>query len=162
MSDTSTLYDQDFFAWTKHQAKALRAAARSRTNQPLDWKNLAEEIESLGKSDRRELRSQIRRIIHHLAKLERSSASNPRSDWLVSIANARSEISGLLDDSPSLKRQVGRLISAETEKALELAILDLGKFGEIAGGALEEVRKTRYSTEQVLGNWFPEEPPRGE
>jgi len=67
MSDASTLYDADFFAWTKRQAKALRAAARSGTNQPLDWENLAEEIEGLGASERSALGSHIMRIIQHFA-----------------------------------------------------------------------------------------------
>jgi hypothetical protein len=155
MSETSTLYDEDFFAWTRQQAKALRAAARSRTTQPLDWKNLAEEIESLGKSDRRELRSQIRRIIHHLAKLEHSSTSYPRSDWQVSVIDARSEIGGVLDDSPSLRRQISRLISGETGKALELAILDLQKYGELDASELRAFRQARYTVDQVLGDWFP-------
>jgi hypothetical protein len=63
MAKAGALYEQDFFLWTKEQAAALRLAKNS--NLPLDWENLAEEIESLGKSDRRELRSQIRRILRH-------------------------------------------------------------------------------------------------
>ena len=61
-SDTG-LYEEDFVRWTEGQAAALRRvkrlAARStgRSNLRLDWENLAEKIESLGKSDRRELRS---------------------------------------------------------------------------------------------------------
>ena len=156
--DASTLYDDDFFAWTRQQAKALRAAAKSRTNQPLDWKNLAEEIDGLGKSDRRELRSQLRRIIHHLAKLEYSPASYPCSDWQVSVIDARSEVSAVLDDSPSLKRQVSRLISGETNKALELATVDLRKFAERDGNQLQAVRQARYTVDQILGDWFPPDP----
>jgi Domain of unknown function DUF29 len=66
MAKAGALYEQDFFLWTKEQAAALRLAKNS--NLPLDWENLAEEIER--KSDRRELRSQIRRILRHLLKLE--------------------------------------------------------------------------------------------
>ena len=62
MAKAGALYEQDFFLWTKEQAAALRLAKNS--NLPLDWENLAEEIER--KSDRRELRSQIR----HLLKLD--------------------------------------------------------------------------------------------
>ncbi len=50
MTDLKTLYDEDFVAWAEHQAEALRAAARGGSNQALDWENLAEEIEDLGKS----------------------------------------------------------------------------------------------------------------
>ena len=62
-----TEYDRDFLLWTEEQAAALRRAKNS--NLPLDWENLAEEIDSLGKSVRRELSSQIRRILRHLFKL---------------------------------------------------------------------------------------------
>jgi len=50
MPEGSDLYDYDFFLWTQEQAAALRRAKDS--NLPLDWENLAEEIESLGKSER--------------------------------------------------------------------------------------------------------------
>ena len=79
MAKVGELYEQDFFLWTKEQAVALRLAKNS--NLPLDWENLAEEIESLGKSDRRELRSQIRRILRHLLKLEASPSVEPRAGW---------------------------------------------------------------------------------
>jgi len=48
MSDVKTLYKEDFVAWSKEQAEALRSAARDGSNQKLDWENLAEEIEKLG------------------------------------------------------------------------------------------------------------------
>ena len=48
MVDSAKLYDRDFFLWTQEQSGALRQAKDS--NLPLDWENLAEEIESLGKS----------------------------------------------------------------------------------------------------------------
>ncbi len=48
MTDLKTLYEEDTVAWSEQQAAALRAAARGGSNQPLDWENLAEEIEELG------------------------------------------------------------------------------------------------------------------
>src|SRR6516165_3803038 len=62
MAKVDALYDRDFVLWTEEQAAALRRGKGS--NLPLDWENLAEEIESLGKSDRRALSLQIRRILH--------------------------------------------------------------------------------------------------
>src|SRR5437667_3811688 len=108
MTKVSELYDRDFFLWTQEQATALRAVKDS--NLPLDWENLAEEIESLGKSDRRELRSQITRILRHLLKLEVSSATEPRAGWRATINEARTEVEGLLEDSPSLRRETDGLI----------------------------------------------------
>jgi hypothetical protein len=78
MPNGSELYDHDFFLWTQEQAAALRCAKAS--NLPLDWENLAEEIESLGKSDRRELTSQITRILQHLLKLTVSPATECEPD----------------------------------------------------------------------------------
>ena len=79
MSDSSTLYDEDFFAWAKQQAEALRAASRAGSNLKLDWENLAEEIESLGRSQRHELRSRLGVVLAHLLKLKRSPALVPAS-----------------------------------------------------------------------------------
>src|SRR6266487_733142 len=120
MTEAATLYDEDFYAWTRQQAEALRVAARSRSNLPLDWENLAEEIESLGKSDRRELRSQIRRILRHLLKLEASPSVDPRAGWRSTVLDARTEITDVLRDSPSLRREVDDLIAEQLIGAAEL------------------------------------------
>jgi hypothetical protein len=154
------LYDKDFVAWSKQQAEALRAAARSGSNQRLDWQNLAEEIEGLGISQRSALRSQIRRIIRHLIKLEHSRAIEPRRGWVESIGDARAEIEDLLEISPSLKTELDRDIAAQTKRAIELAIRDLRGHDEIQDADLPPLRGASYTAEQILGDWFPEEPPR--
>src|SRR6202045_5527611 len=115
MPKTNELYDRDFFLWTREQAAALRAVKNS--NLPLDWANLADEIESLGKSDRRQLRSQIRRILRQLLKLEVSPALDPRVEWCSTIRDSRSEIEDVLHDSPSLRREIDRLIAEELNAA---------------------------------------------
>ena len=74
MSDVSAHHDEDFVTWSREQADALRAAGRGGSNQTLDWENLAEEIESLGKSERHTLKSQIQRVVEHLLKLQHSPA----------------------------------------------------------------------------------------
>ena len=100
MAKLKALYDQDFVRWTEEQAAALRRAksrfpaATGGSNLLLDWENLAEEIESLGKSDRRELRSQITRVLRHLLKLEASPAAEPRACSRATIDEARTEIEG--------------------------------------------------------------------
>jgi Domain of unknown function DUF29 len=72
------LYEEDFVRWTEAQAATLRKAACLGINLPLDWESLAEEIDSLGRSQRRELRSRIATIIRHLLKLQYSLAADPR------------------------------------------------------------------------------------
>src|SRR5437763_16114365 len=97
------LYEEDFVRWTEQQSNALRAAAGLGTNLPLDWENLAEEIESLGRSLRHELRSRIAVILEHLLKLEHSRAIDPRRGWIETIVRERSEIELLLAENPSLR-----------------------------------------------------------
>ena len=158
MTDAKSLYDEDFVLWTEQQAEALRAAGRGGTNQKLDWENLAEEIESLGRSDRRELCSQIYRIVRHLAKLQFSPASDPRSGWRESIRDGRREARIVLADSPSLKPRLEKFVSEESGDAIERAIADLSEHGEIAPATEQALRTARYSVDQVLGDWFPPEP----
>ena len=158
MTDTRGLYDVDFVAWTEQQAEALRAAADGSTNQPLDWENLAEEIESLGKSDRRELRSQIYRIIRHLAKLQFSQATDPRGGWRESVKDGRQQAELVLADSPSLKPQLDQFVCEESPGATKRAVADLGEFGDVDAATRRALHQSRYSVDQVLGDWFPPEP----
>ena len=158
MSDVKALYDEDFVLWSKQQAEALRAAARGATNQPIDWENVAEEIDSLGRSDKRELGSQIRRIIEHLLKLEHSHAIDPRHGWIESIGNARNEVEVLLEDSPSLKSEIVGFISAETKRASRKVLRDLDDYGELDGTNAARIAARTYAPEEVLGDWFPPEP----
>ncbi len=156
MTKVSELYDRDFFLWTQEQATALRRAKGS--NLPLDWENLAEEIESLGKSDRRQLTSQIRRILRHLLKLEASPAARPRAGWRSTIIDARSQIEEVLSDSPSLRREVDRLVKDQLAAAAELAFSDLGQHGEQSDLVRARLQKGGFPAEQVIGDWFPETP----
>jgi uncharacterized protein DUF29 len=156
MAKLSALYDEDFVRWTEEQAAALRRAKGS--NLALDWDNLAEEIESLGKSDRRELRSQITRILRHLLKLEASPAAEPRAGWRATIDEARTEIEGVLEDSPSLRREAQALIRKQVRAAARLATDDLMRHGEPIDAIRARLEGGEYTAEQVLGDWFPSEP----
>jgi Domain of unknown function DUF29 len=164
MTDLKTLYEEDTVAWAENQAAALRAAAQGGSNQALDWENLAEEIDDLGKSIKRSVQSHIRNIIEHLIKLEHSPAHLPRESWRESIQNARTEVDVLLEESPSLKPQVEDIISRETPRGAKLAIGKLERRGELSS-PLAEVLKAKsylevfpYTPDQILGDWFPPEP----
>src|SRR5271165_6662094 len=160
MTDLKTLYEHDFAAWTHHQAEALRAVARGSSNQLLDWENLAEEIESLGTSQRSALASHVMRIIQHLVKLEYSSSIEPRNGWRRTIRLARLQVQKRVEVNPSLKPELGEFVEKETRRGVELGIADLEEHGEIDEVEANVLRRARYSEEQVLGDWFPEEPPR--
>ena len=91
-------YDGDYYGWTQQQAGYLRSGRMDR----VDLENVAEEIESLGKSQLHALTSSYRLIAMHLLKFlvqpERASAS-----WLTTIGRERGNIELMLDDSPGLK-----------------------------------------------------------
>jgi Domain of unknown function DUF29 len=153
--NTARLYEEDFVRWTEHQSNALREAAQFGTNLPLDWENLAEEIESLGRSQRHELRSRIAVILEHLLKLEHSPATDPRSGWMETIARERSEIELVLDDSPSLRGDIARMIAEASPRVAQLTTRVLRLHGENVGN----LAPPTYTEEQVLGDWFPEAGP---
>ncbi|MDQ2101391.1 DUF29 domain-containing protein [Azospirillum isscasi] len=104
--DSRIGYDDDFYAWTQEQARLLREAARERLNTPIDWDHVAEEIEDMGRNDRRAISSHLAHVIEHLLKLEFSPASDPRSGWRKSVREQRAAAVDALADSPSLKGHV--------------------------------------------------------
>jgi hypothetical protein len=154
MPKTNELYDQDFLLWTEEQATALRRARDS--NLPLDWENLAEEIESLGASQRTELNSQVRRVLRHLFKLEASPAVDPRAGWRATVRDARIEIEDLLEASPSLRGEIDAVSKRQSANAAKLASHDLEDHGEPADAVWTRLEKGGFTAEQILGDWFPE------
>jgi hypothetical protein len=145
-------YDGDLALWAADQARALRRAAKARTNLPIDWENVAEEIASLGKSQGRELASRIETILLHLIKLQASPAGHPRTGWRATIQRERDEIESVLADSPSLRRTVPAVIEATLGKARRVATLDLA---DLAEAPRLDPDGLGYTEAQVMGDWFP-------
>jgi Domain of unknown function DUF29 len=85
---TEAGYDQDFYAWTQEQAAALRA----KEWKTLDLENLAEEIESLGRSERYAIENHLQNLLTHLLKWRYDPATEPRRGWRITIRNARLDI----------------------------------------------------------------------
>ncbi len=101
MSAKTSLYDQDFYAWSRQQAELLRAGRLAQA----DLEHIAEEIESMGKTEKRELVSRLTILLLHLLKWRYQPEGRGNSQRL-SIANSRDEIADVLDDNPSLKSQL--------------------------------------------------------
>ncbi|KQT89062.1 DUF29 domain-containing protein [Methylobacterium sp. Leaf466] len=91
------LYEADLYLWTQAQAALLRAGQR----QAIDWHHLAEEIESLGGSQKSEIRNRLAVLLQHLLKWE-FQPQKRKYGWRVSIVEQRLQIEGLIDVSPSL------------------------------------------------------------
>jgi Domain of unknown function DUF29 len=147
-----SLYDQDLVLWSAAQARALRSAADAGWNTPIDWENVAEEIESLGRSERHALASHIAVVIEHLLKLQASPATEPSRGWRDSIRRARREIERKLEESPSLRREVPALIARETPGVRALVRANFLDYGE---QPLADIDAIDYSEAQVLGDWLP-------
>ena len=91
-------YDTDLYQWTIEQADALRRRA---VNE-LDYDNLAEEIESVGRSERREIRSRLEILLIHLLKW-RYQPEKQSDSWRAFVSEARQRIEAVLTDNPSLR-----------------------------------------------------------
>jgi Domain of unknown function DUF29 len=124
-------YGTDVLAWSVEQAALLRrrAAGEMVNDSALDWPNIAEEIESVGQSERSALRSNIATVLEHLIKLHASPAAEPRNGWKTSVLHAQGGIRRTLKASPSLRREVAAMIADETsdvqqEVAATLVIYD--------------------------------------
>jgi hypothetical protein len=144
-------YEDDFYAWTQHQAEVLRTMPVS--DNRFDREHIAEEIEDLGKSERDAVRSQVRRIIEHLLKLAYSPAEQPRFDWMHSISDARAALEDKL--SPTLRRDVEATLERLYAQARRNATLSLRNFGE-DGAAQVFPNKCPYSLEEICQHdWYP-------
>jgi hypothetical protein len=118
---TKTLYETDFVAWADEMAALIRAGRLDE----VDLENVAEEIESLGKSDRRAVRSQLQRMMIHLIK-QKIQPERDGTSWRTSIADAQSEIFHLTDDSPSLFRHLNESLNRVYSLAVRQALLETG------------------------------------
>ncbi len=114
---TLPLYETDFYAWTWEQVKLLK---EGKLNQ-IDIVNLIEEIESLGKQERQELRKRLGILIGHLLKWEYQS--NQRSNsWKATIREQRRRIKEHLEENPSLKSYLSEAIVYAYQDGVDLAI----------------------------------------
>ena len=117
----SDLYDRDFYAWANEQAGLLRAGNLSRA----DIANIAEEIETLGRSEKRELVSRLTVLLQHLLKWRFQPERCGRS-WELSIANARDELTEHLGDNPSLETMLPEATATGYRRARRGAELETG------------------------------------
>ncbi len=131
-------YDTDFFKWTKSQAVFLKKG----DFEKLDMDNLAEEIESLGRSDKRALRSHLSILLMHLLK-KQYQPNKLTNSWENSIRNARLEIRYIIEDSPSLKRFLPEFVEDAYSQARWNAAEETGlpesKFPEECPWTLQEI-----------------------
>lgn len=118
---TKTLYNTDFAEWAARTAELVRAGRI----EEVDLMHLAEEIEDLGKCERKAVRSQLRRMLLHLIKQE-IQPDRDGATWRASVADARQEIVDDLADSPSLRPYLEVHLQEIYRQAVALAVIETG------------------------------------
>lgn len=139
------LYETDFYAWTQAQAEALKRGDLGAA----DLSNIIEEIETMGRSEKRELLSRLVVLLAHLLKWEHQflMRGNP---WKHTINEQRRQIELVLEESPSLLPTLGDAIERAYVSAVKSASEETGI------GARDFPHKCPYSHEQIMGeSWFP-------
>ena len=111
-----SLYDQDFYAWANEQAALLRTGKLSAA----DIEHIAEEIESMGKTEKRELVNRLAVLLLHLLKWQFQPGRRSAS-WVATITVQRDDLTDHLRDNPSLKSAVDQAIVDAYRKAAILA-----------------------------------------
>jgi Domain of unknown function DUF29 len=150
-----TLYEEDLMLWAEQQGEELRRAAGTGSNLPIDWENLAEEIETLGRSQRSEARKLVHQIIAHLIKLAYSPARTSWFAWESEIDLFRGFLDGRLKDSPSLRPGLSAMVERETPRAVRTAVRSLRKYEEWEAAAAVERATFSFTPEQILDtDWF--------
>ncbi|MBO0348203.1 DUF29 domain-containing protein [Phormidium pseudopriestleyi FRX01] len=140
---TSSLYDRDYNYWIQETIQQLQ----NRNFDCIDWENLIEELESMGKNDKRALMSLLTRLLEHLLKLSYWESEKPRlgNHWASEIVNFRAQICDRLEDSPSLNPQLPTFY----EKVHPIAIKSVSKLFSLPPDA-------QISLSQALDDdWFP-------
>ena len=141
-----SLYDTDYNHWLQETIQHIQA----HNFDLIDWDNLIEELESMGKNDKRALLSLLTRLLEHLLKLSYWEAEKPISGnhWASEIVNFRAQIQDRLEDSPSLRPQLETFYA----KAHPIAIKSVSKLFSLPPDA-------QISLAQALDeDWFPDNP----
>lgn len=138
-------YDDDFARWSAEQSELIR----QRRFEEVDLENVAEEIESLGRSDKREIESGLKVLLVHLLKLK-FQPEQGKPGWRSTIIEQRRRIAKLIEESPSLKAYPMSVLGEEYEYARSDAAAETG----IAVAAFPET--CPFSIQEVLElSFFP-------
>lgn len=148
----STLYEQDYVAWTQAQASELRRWSELRPNSVLlDWNNLIDEIDALGRSEWRALESLLENILIHLIKIHTARSPQPQRHWRQEITGWRRAAAKKLADSPSLRRKID--LAALWAVAADEARSTLAQYGDL----IDPPERCPWDLERnvLADGWFP-------
>jgi uncharacterized protein DUF29 len=143
----NNLYEADFYAWTREQARLLR----ERRFDDLDLENLVDEVESVGRSDKRQIESRLEVLMAHLLKWKFQPGGRGNG-WISTLFEQRRRLIRLVEDSPSLREFQRQEVFNSYAAARLLAAKETG----IAFGLFPE--ECPFTPDQVLDlDFFPED-----
>lgn len=122
-------YEQDFYGWTQEQAALLRAG---RLND-LDIENLIEEVETMGRSEKRELESRLTVLLVRLLKWQYQEARRGIS-WELTIVERRLRFVETLEENPGLKSNLDEMLT----KAYKFAVIQASRETKIGKNVFPE------------------------
>jgi hypothetical protein len=115
------LHDTDFYTWAMETARALRAGRF----EELDWNAIAEELEDMGRSEKRELVNRLVVLLAHLLKWEFQPERQSRS-WRLTVKEQRLAINEHLTECPGLKPLVNEMLRTAYRRAVIQAARETG------------------------------------
>jgi hypothetical protein len=141
-----TSYEADFARWCAEQGALLREGRLD----ALDRDNLAEEIESLGRSQEDEIESRVGVLVLHLLKW-RYQPGQRTGSWSGTIVEQRNRLKRRIKASPSLKSYPAEVLAEEYEAARLKAAGETG----LPQSLFPET--CPFTIEQILdAAWLPE------
>lgn len=142
-TNETLLYQQDFYGWTQWQGQILA----EKQSVGLDWQNLQEEIQALGRQEYRELVSRLAVLLGHLLKWKYQPDRRSRS-WFLTIREQRRAINRHLVKSPSLKARTVEALEDGFEAGVDLALretdLPLRTFPEKCPYEFEDIVRDKF------------------
>lgn len=114
-------YDRDFYAWAMKNAELIRQGRFTE----VDAQHIAEELESMGRSERRALMSRLAVLLAHLLKWQYQPTLRSNS-WQYTIKEQRLAVADLLEDNPSLKAQLEEIRERAYQSARLIAARETG------------------------------------
>jgi hypothetical protein len=144
---TTALYETDFYRWTQEQADLLRQGQFNRVD--LDLANIAEEIESMGKSQRDAVESYLANIIMHLLKW-RYQPERRGTSWELPIDNGRYQVARKLRNNPSLKPHLPTMVNEEYRQARKNASRETGL------PLVTFPDECPFTVDQITGDYWPD------
>jgi hypothetical protein len=118
----SDLYDEDIVLWSERQGELLRrrAAGELVNEAELDWPNIAEEIESMGRAEQDQLTNRLAILMAHLLKWQ-FQPNHRGNSWRLTILEQRRRAERLVSRNPSLRSRLGEILTEAYGDAVLIA-----------------------------------------